>query len=90
MAVLHMTEAELARNLASVMDRVQSGEEVVIERNAMPLAVLRAAKPRRRKLSEIMAALPENSPAALDADFAKDVQSFIDNHREPLNPPDWD
>jgi antitoxin (DNA-binding transcriptional repressor) of toxin-antitoxin stability system len=81
MALLHVTEAELVRNIASVLDRVQSGEEIVIERNA---------KPRRRLLSEIMAALPENSAATLDPDFAKDVQSFIDNHREPLNPPIWD
>jgi hypothetical protein len=37
-----------------------------------------------------MAALPETSAATLDADFAADVQSFIDSHREPLNPPEWD
>jgi antitoxin (DNA-binding transcriptional repressor) of toxin-antitoxin stability system len=85
-----MTEADLVRNIAAVMDRVQSGEEIIIERNARPLAVPRAATPRRRKLSEIMNALPENSAAILDADFAVDVQSFIDSHREPLNPPEWD
>jgi prevent-host-death family protein len=90
MAVLHMTEAELVRNIASVMDRVQSGEEIIIERNAKPLAVLRAVEPRRRKLSEIMASLPENSLATLEADFAADVRAFIDSHREPLNPPEWD
>jgi antitoxin (DNA-binding transcriptional repressor) of toxin-antitoxin stability system len=65
MAVLHMTEAQLARNIASVMDRVQSGEEIIIERNEKPLAVLRAAEPRRRKLSEIMGSLPENSLCAM-------------------------
>ena len=90
MAILHMTEADLARNIALVLDRVQCGAEVVIERNAQPVAVLRATQPRRRKLSEIMAALPENSTAALDADFAADVQEFIDGHRDPLNPPEWD
>jgi predicted nucleic acid-binding protein len=63
MAVQHMTEAELVRDIASVMDRVQSGEEIIIERNARPLAVLRAAAPKRRKLSEIVAALPERSAA---------------------------
>lgn len=90
MAVLHITEAELVRNIATVLDRVESGEEIIIERNAKPLAILRAAEPRRRKLSEIMAALPEHSTAILDADFAADVQSFIDSHRDPLNPPEWD
>ncbi|MGA7412956.1 MAG: hypothetical protein WBW33_20940 [Bryobacteraceae bacterium] len=90
MAVLHMTEAELARNLAFVLDRVQSGTEVIIERNDRPVAVLRPTQPRRRKLSEIMAALPESSMATLDEDFAADVQEFIDRHREPLTPTDWD
>ncbi len=90
MAVLPMTEAELARNMALVLDRVQSGAEVIIERNARPVAVLRATQPRRRKLSEIMAALPESSTATLDKDFAADVQEYIDRHREPLTPPDWD
>jgi prevent-host-death family protein len=90
MAALHMTEAELARDIASVLDRVQAGEEIVIERGARPVAVLRPAEPRRRKLSEIAAALSKDSTATLDADFAADVQAFIDSHREPLNPPDWD
>jgi antitoxin (DNA-binding transcriptional repressor) of toxin-antitoxin stability system len=64
MGVVHITEADLVRDIASVMDRVQSGEEIIIERDARPLALLRAATPRRRKLSEIMAALPENSEDA--------------------------
>jgi antitoxin (DNA-binding transcriptional repressor) of toxin-antitoxin stability system len=90
MAVLHISEAELARDLPAVLDRVQSGTEIVIERNARPVAVLRAAAPHRRKLSEILAALPEDSTATLDPDFARDVQAFIDSHREPLDPPDWE
>jgi len=90
MGVVHISESELARNLASVLDRVRSGTEVVIERNAQPVAVLRPAESRRRKLSEIAASLPEQSTATVDADFAADVQDFIDRHREPLNPPDWD
>lgn len=90
MAVLHITEAELARDIASVLDRVQSGAEIVIERNAKPVAVLRAVEPTRRKLSEIVSALPEPSTATLDPELAADVQEFIDNHREPLDAPKWD
>ena len=89
-AVLHITEAELARDIASVLDRVQCGAEIVIERNAKPVAVLRAVEPRRRKLSEIMASLPEHSTATLDPEFAADVEEFINNHREHLDPPKWD
>ena len=90
MAELHITEAELALGITSVLDRVQSGTEIVIERNDKPVAVLRAAEPRRRKLSEIMASLSEHSTATVDVGFEKDVQAFIDGHREPLNPPEWD
>ena len=87
MAALHVTEAELAGNLALWLDRVQAGEEIVIERDSQPVAVLRAAHLRRRKLSEIAAALSKDSTAVLDAGFAADVQAFIDAHREPLHPP---
>jgi len=89
MGLLRISEAELARDTACVLDRVQSGTEIVIERNVRPVAVLRAAAPHRRKLSEIVAALPKDSTATVDADFARDMQEFNDSHREPLEP-DWE
>ncbi len=88
--MLHISEAELARDVRAVLDRVQSGAEVIVERNAQPVAILRAAEPRRRKLSEIAAALSEDSTAVVDPDFAKDVQDVIESHREPLDPSVWD
>jgi prevent-host-death family protein len=90
MGVVRMSEAELAKNIASVLDRVQSGTEVVIERNAQPVAVLRPAEPRRRKLSKIMVSLSGESTATIDPDFAGDVQEFIDRHREPLRSAEWE
>jgi antitoxin (DNA-binding transcriptional repressor) of toxin-antitoxin stability system len=90
MAVLHISEADLARDVHAVLDRVQSGAEVIIERNAQPVAVLRAAEPRRRKLSEIAAALAAGSTAVVDLDFSKDVQEVINSHREPLDSSVWD
>jgi antitoxin (DNA-binding transcriptional repressor) of toxin-antitoxin stability system len=89
MAVLHISETELAHNTASLLDRVQAGTEIVIERNHKPAAVLRAAAPRGRKLSEIIASLSGDSTATIDEDFAADVQAAIDAHREPLDPPGW-
>ena len=88
MAALHISEAELSRNTVSLLDRVRSGTEIVVERNERPLAVLRAVPPPRRKLSEIMASLSPDSTAVLDPDFAADVQAFVDSHREPLVPVD--
>jgi prevent-host-death family protein len=85
MEVLRITEAELVRDVHAVLEKVQKGAEIVIEQNSRPVAVLRAAAPRRRKLSEIAASLSEQSSATVDPDFAADVQEFIDNHREPLD-----
>ncbi len=90
MAVRHISEAELARNVQSILDQVEAGAEIVIERNAKAVAVLRPTDPKRRKLSEIISSLPERSTATLDEDFAADVQDFIERHREPLNAPEWD
>ena len=41
MAQLHMTEAELARDLHSVLAKVQQGVEVVIEQDHLPVAIIR-------------------------------------------------
>lgn len=90
MAQVHISEAELARDLHAVLEKVRQGAEVIVERNHQPLAVLRAAEPMRRKLSEIMASLSEQSTAVIDEDFAADVEAFIGGHREPLRPPEWD
>jgi len=29
-------------------------------------------------------------PILMDADFAADLEEFINSHRKPLNPPTWD
>ena len=89
MAVLYISETELARNTASLLDRVQAGMEIVIERNHRPAAVLRAAGSRGRRLTEILASLSADSTATIDEDFAVEVHAAIDAHREPLDPPDW-
>jgi antitoxin (DNA-binding transcriptional repressor) of toxin-antitoxin stability system len=90
MATVHMTEAEVAANFAAVLEKVRQGAEIVVEHNHEPVAVMRPAAPLRRKLSEVLARMPKDSTAIMDADFARDVQAAIDSHREPLEPPAWD
>jgi len=90
MAVIHISEAEAARNFAGLMARVRAGAEVVIENGTTPIAVMHTPLPPRRSIHECIALLPEESAATIDEDFAKDVQSAIDAHREPLDPPAWD
>lgn len=91
MAVLHITEAELARDVHAVLEKVRNGAEVVVEENHQPVAVLRAAEFRGRSIDECIALLREHgSHATLDDAFAKDLEEVINSHREPLNPPAWD
>jgi len=88
--VIHISDAEAASDFASLLERVRAGAEIVIEHGAQPVAVLHAAEPVRRTISECIALLPEDSLAKIDPDFAKDVQAAVQSHREPLNPPAWD
>lgn len=90
MEPLHISEGDLAKDVRSVLKRVETGAEVIIERDAHPVAVIRPAEPVRRKISECIALMPADSTAAIDPDFAKDVEAAITAHREPLEPPAWD
>ena len=90
MEPLHVSEGELAKDLRSILQRVETGTEVIIERDAHPVAVIRPVEPVRRKISECIALLPADSTATIDPDFAKDVEAAIAAHREPLGSPTWD
>jgi antitoxin (DNA-binding transcriptional repressor) of toxin-antitoxin stability system len=88
---LRMTEAELARDLHSVLHKVRQGVEVVIEQDSRPVAVLKAPLVSGRRISEVIAALDASGAnAVIDEDFARDVAEGIKLHREPWNPPSWD
>ena len=97
MATVHMSEAEVARDLHAVLDKVRQGVEIVIEQDHRPVAVLKSSAPARpgRKLSECIA-LAKAYEANLgfaplpDEDFAKDVQAGIDARRDSFEPPAWD
>jgi antitoxin (DNA-binding transcriptional repressor) of toxin-antitoxin stability system len=89
--VIHMSEAEAAvTTVATLLVHVRAGAEVVIEKDARPVAVVSSVDPVRRTISECIALLPEDSKATIDPDFAKDVEAAVESHREPLNPPAWD
>ncbi|MBZ5624041.1 MAG: hypothetical protein LAQ69_35880 [Acidobacteriia bacterium] len=97
MATVHMSEAEVARDLHAVLAKVQQGVEVVIEQDHRPVAVLKPSQPGDpgRKLSECIAlarAYEERLGCAPipDADFARDVQEGIDSRRDSFEPPAWD
>jgi antitoxin (DNA-binding transcriptional repressor) of toxin-antitoxin stability system len=90
MATIHISATEAARDFAELLARVRAGAEVVIEDGPLTVAVLHAPTPPRRSIEECIALLPEDSPATIDEDFARDVEGAVAAHREPLNPPAWD
>jgi antitoxin (DNA-binding transcriptional repressor) of toxin-antitoxin stability system len=76
--VLHVSEADAVRDLAGILQHVQAGTEVVIERDSQPLAIVRAAAPSRRTVSECIALaeaheIETGQSPVLDRDFAADV-----------------
>jgi antitoxin (DNA-binding transcriptional repressor) of toxin-antitoxin stability system len=91
MEVMRITEAELARDVHAVIEKVRQGAEVVIEHDHRPVAVIKTPQFRGRDIEECIAiAKAQGSHAIPDEDFAKDVQAAIDAHRDPLDPPSWD
>jgi hypothetical protein len=91
MAVLHISEAELVRDVHAVLEKVCRGTEVVIERNNHPFAVIRATPTEVRGISDVVAELEaRGSHATLDDNFSSDLEEVINSHREPLSAPSWD
>lgn len=92
MAVVHISEADAARDFPGLMARVRAGEEVVIENEASPAVTLRVVveRPLRRLSESLRLAKEYGSTVTIDEDFARDVAEAVAAHREPLNPPTWD
>jgi hypothetical protein len=92
MITVRISEAELVRDVRAVLEKVQQGSEVVIEReDHRPVAII--SQPRRsgRPITEILhEAKQRNSTVTLDEDFGKDLEEIIANGQQPLNPPSWE
>ena len=91
--ILRVSDADAVRDLAAVLQRVQAGREVVIERDAQPLSIIGASTPERRTISECIALAEAHEEESgdrlvLDPDFAADVEEIVCN-RKPWNPPTW-
>ncbi len=83
MAVVHISEAEAARDLPALISRVRSGESIHIDSKLGTFAIVPADHESRkpRKISEIIAALElSGSTATLDPGFAADVEDGIRSH----------
>ena len=90
MAVVHMSEADVVKDIAAVLAKVRQGSEIVIEQGNRPVAVIKPSKPVGRMISEVIADLrARGSNASIDDDFARDVEKGIEADRQPWNPPSW-
>ena len=86
-----MSEADVVKDIAAVLEKVRQGSEVVVEQNHRPIAVIKPSKPAGRLISEVIAELKaRGSNAVIDDDFARDVEAGIEAQREPWNPPSWE
>ena len=93
MAVIHISEADAAHDLSSLLARVREGAEVVIEFDARAIAIVRPAGSefRPRLLSESIALAKTHAEELgyeprMDPHFAADFEEII-RSRKPWNPP---
>lgn len=73
---------------------MRSGSEVVIENGSAPVAVIRAANPPRRSISESIAmaeahAKELGSVPVMDEEFAADMREIV-GKRKPRDTSVWD
>lgn len=86
--VIHISEKEAATtNVATLLEHVRGGAEVIIENDTHTVAVLKAPEARPgRLLSESIALAEAHAKESgyeptLDADFAADLEQIIDSRR---------
>jgi antitoxin (DNA-binding transcriptional repressor) of toxin-antitoxin stability system len=94
MATIHISGADAARDFAGLIAKVRAGAEIVIDDGFFPPAILRAAAPARRSISECIELARKHEPETsevpvLDPDFAGDVADIVRN-RKPWKPAAWD
>ena len=78
--MIHISAAEAASDFAALLDRVRAGDEVVIEHDARPVAVLRPAAPPP-SLEEAFAAIAQEVPneewERVPPDLAKNLDHYL-------------
>jgi antitoxin (DNA-binding transcriptional repressor) of toxin-antitoxin stability system len=86
---VHMNSADAIRDIAAILDQVERGAKIVVEKDLRPVALIQPASRPGRLLSECIA-LAEAHEAegdkaiTLDDQFGKDLEGIIARHREPL------
>jgi antitoxin (DNA-binding transcriptional repressor) of toxin-antitoxin stability system len=95
MATTHISIAELSPKIRALVDDLRAGEEIIIESQEGPVAILRAPdRAKAKTLSEIIAGFEERErelghPLIMDEDYARDMRNIIAN-RKPRDTSAWD
>ena len=90
MAVIHISEAEAAKDFAGLLARVRAGAEIVIDDKLPAVVLQRSSEMPVRRLSESLRLAKEHgSTVTLDDDFGRDLEGIIDSRPEPLRG-EWD
>ena len=89
-----MTEAEVSGDFAAVLRRIGHGEEIVVDRNGQPVAIIRPAEREPHTFSELIALAGQREKQrgyaiTLDEDFAADVEHIV-LERKPWTPRSWE
>lgn len=83
MAVIHISEAEAARDLHTLLAKVRAGERVCIDSDTETIAILEAPhiQEKPRTLSEAIRRSKERgSTVTLDDQWGKDLEAIIESH----------
>lgn len=78
--VIHISDSEAASDFASLLERVRAGEEVVIEHDARPVAVMMPAPPAQsidKAFAAIAQAVPDEDWERVPADLSKNLDYYL-------------
>jgi antitoxin (DNA-binding transcriptional repressor) of toxin-antitoxin stability system len=96
MATLHISEADAAADFAALLAHVSAGEQVIIERDSRPVALLTPPEPHPgRTVSDVVTRLKaleeqRGEPLRMGADFADDLEEIVRNRKPNVYENSWD
>ena len=101
MAVIHISEAEAAKDFTGLMAKARAGEEIYIDGGSRPVRITTALPESQgaftplytqpRLISEILADLKRNpSSATLDDQFGNDLEEIIRSHEHERSIDPWE
>jgi hypothetical protein len=92
MAVIHIPEAEAAKDLGSLMKKAALGDEIIIDGTTTSARLMPQQTSRLRTVGEALLILKERGNIATgDPGFADDLQFVVDRMRSvPTLPSPWD